>query len=1021
MVVWIKSSRRYFMIYRIIGRGGSGKTAYILQAIKKSHDAGKECIFLTPEQQSIAAEKALCDLLGSGYNLTTEILNFERLPDRVFRENGGVTISRADSKTLSLFTAIACENAKEKLSLYSDSALDKDFTKKISATIERMGQSGITPEKLVNAATLLKGENPSFKEKLYDIAQIYYDYTEILNKGYADSTGVQKLLYESLVENNFFKGKTVFIDGYYNFTKAQYPIIDLIFRGAEDTYITILYDEKEKSGIFDINKETLLLTEKAAQGIKDIYPDEIRQRTSTLEYIEKNLFAPAEGVTATDDSVSVISCKTPYEESECIAREIINLVKSGYRYRDIYIAMRDNTRLEGFLDAALNRFGIPFYLADKEELSSTELSSLMLSLLEIAYTDWSTSAVIRYALSSFSPLTRKESDLLAIYAESWKIRGKRWYGVEEWLMNPSGYKTAFSKREEDMLSTVNSGREKLLFALEAYTTDLKSKNLTVSQGVRAIYNHLIHIEADKALEKRAEALLESGHDDEAAKISAVWDSLMSILNTLYETAGNQKVTAKRLYDLIRLMMDEYKIGAIPSYSDSIEIGNASIMRPSQCKVMIISGMNDGVFPASPEASGLFSNSEKEFLCSVGIESEILPDSFMKNEFLLFYNLCAAPEKKLILTYSENSPSGGKDRISMFADTILRLSGINCLKKYVPCKTRVKKSSLTNKIDTFSEEVSLTPYEPLTLRLSASRIEAYLRCPFSYFCKYILSLEKYEKASLNPMDMGTYFHSIIEDFTKSLFETGSFKSKNSEEIKEFLEEAKEKYKEKVFHGKSNQREKYSFDKHKTVLLPLLSNINDEFAAGGFVPEAFEGKTSSVYPITEKTKAKLSGIADRIDVLEKDGKKYIRIIDYKTGKKTISEKDVKNGFEMQMLTYLFSACENGETPAGVMYFNCGMPSKDDKPFQRKGLMLDDDAVKQGMEFLVDNNHFSKRSFKKPEVFEELKDSVSENIRKTGKNIIDGKMSIKPQTIKSKNPCKFCSAKLYCRKKLTEDENE
>ena len=85
-------------------------------------------------------------------------------------------------------------------------------------------------------------------------------------------------------------------------------------------------------------------------------------------------------------------------------------------------------------------------------------------------------------------------------------------------------------------------------------------------------------------------------------------------------------------------MDEYKVGVLPSFSDSVEVGNASVMRPSDSKVVFVLGMNDGVFPASPSSSGLFSDAEKEFLKSVGIESETLPDEFLKNEFLLFYNL-----------------------------------------------------------------------------------------------------------------------------------------------------------------------------------------------------------------------------------------------------------------------------------------------------------------------------------------------------------------------------------------------
>ena len=1007
------------MIYRIIGRGGSGKTAYILEAIKKAHEEGKDCIFLTPEQQSITAERDLCSLLGSGYNLTTEILNFERLPDRVFRENGGVTLSRADSKTLSLFTALACENAKEKLSAYENSALDKEFTKKVSATIGRLENSGVDSKDLIHASTLSQSQNASFKEKLLDIAQIYYEYTSLLEKGYADSAGIQKKLYESLKENNFFEGKTVFIDGYYNFTKAEHPIIEMIFKGAKDTYITILYDENEQSGIFDVNKKTLELIERMGKGVKDVYVQKERSRTPCLSYLEKNLFSEKSGFKG-DESVSVVLCKNPFEESDFVAREIIKLVKNGYRYKDIYISVRNNDRFEGFLDAALNRYGIPFYSAGKEKLSSKELSSLILSLLEISFTDWSTQSVIRYANSFFSPLSNKEADLLSIYAESWRIKGKRWYKGEEWLMNPSGYKTSFSEREKFMLETVNTAKEKLLFSLEAYTTDLKSKNLTVAKGVRAIYNHLIHIKADESLEKRAETLLQQGKDKEASEISALWDSVMSILNTLYETAGSLKVTAKRLHDLIKLMMDEYEIGVLPTSSDSVEIGNSSIMRPSDCKVMICMGMNDGVFPASPDSSGLFSNSEKEFLRSVGIESETLPDEFMKNEFLLFYNLCAAPTDKLILTASENSSNGKKERISIFADTIIRLIGKEFLSKFVQPKTVKKSSNKRNdkNVDTFSETVSISPCEPDVINLSSTKIETYLKCPFSYYCKYILALENFEKATLNPLDTGTYFHNVIEKFTKSLFETGEFKGKSAEEIKSFAEQEKQSYIEKIFHGSNNEREHYSFEKHEKVIIPLLQNINDEFASGGFTPIQVEGKTDLVYEVTEKTKAILRGYADRIDVFEKDGKKYVRVVDYKTGKRTINESDVKDGYEMQMLTYLFSACKNGEIPAGVMYFLCGMPGKNDKEFQRNGIMLDDENVKEAMKFLSDNKFFSEKSFKAEEVFTELKNAVAENVSKVGKGIIGGKMDIYPVTRKSKSPCKYCSAQLYCRKKLTEE---
>ena len=81
-------------------------------------------------------------------------------------------------------------------------------------------------------------------------------------------------------------------------------------------------------------------------------------------------------------------------------------------------------------------------------------------------------------------------------------------------------------------------------------------------------------------------------------------------------------------------------------------------------------------------------------------------------------------------------------------------------------------------ESFSENTILSPTEPEILKLSATKMEDYLKCPFSYYCKYVLGLEAFEKAVLSPSEKGTFFHAILEDFARSLFETGTFKSKTN---------------------------------------------------------------------------------------------------------------------------------------------------------------------------------------------------------------------------------------------------
>ena len=114
--------------------------------------------------------------------------------------------------------------------------------------------------------------------------------------------------------------------------------------------------------------------------------------------------------------------------------------------------------------------------------------------------------------------------------------------------------------------------------------------------------------------------------------------------------------------------------------------------------------------------------------------------------------------------------------------------------------------------------------------------------------------------------------------------------------------------------------------------------------------------------------MSGVADRVDGWLHDGKLYLRVVDYKTGRKAFSLSDVWYGMGLQMLLYLFALERSGPArygheivPAGVLY----VPARDvlipaDRRLspeeaakeragavRRSGLLLDDAAVLHAME--------------------------------------------------------------------------
>ena len=115
--------------------------------------------------------------------------------------------------------------------------------------------------------------------------------------------------------------------------------------------------------------------------------------------------------------------------------------------------------------------------------------------------------------------------------------------------------------------------------------------------------------------------------------------------------------------------------------------------------------------------------------------------------------------------------------------------------------------------------------------------------------------------------------------------------------------------------------------------------------------------------------ISGFVDRVDGWVKDGRLNLRVVDYKTGRKSFDLTDVWNGMGLQMLLYLFTLRKEGKDlfggheidPAGVLY----LPARDaviagsrtmteaarrqavDRELRRRGLVLDDPEVLEAME--------------------------------------------------------------------------
>ncbi|NCC68418.1 MAG: ATP-dependent nuclease subunit B, partial [Clostridia bacterium] len=263
-----------------------------------------------------------------------------------------------------------------------------------------------------------------------------------------------------------------------------------------------------------------------------------------------------------------------------------------------------------------------------------------------------------------------------------------------------------------------------------------------------------------------------------------------------------------------------------------------------------------------------------------------------------------------------------------------------------------------------------------LSLSPSRTDAFSACRFSYFLRYGLKLNERERAGFEAPELGSFIHYVLENVAGEISKGIGFKAVTSEETNALVDKYTDFYIADKLGGfeEKSPRFIYLFDRLRPSVRRVVADMVRELSKSDFVPLDFElgfingGALPPVRLSDGKNELYINGIADRVDGYFRDGKLYLRIIDYKTGKKSFSLSDIWYGMGMQMLLYLFALEQEGENrydaeivPAGVLY----VPARDTlvsasgdlsdeelnkakaKTRKRSGLILDDNYIISAME--------------------------------------------------------------------------
>ena len=261
-------------------------------------------------------------------------------------------------------------------------------------------------------------------------------------------------------------------------------------------------------------------------------------------------------------------------------------------------------------------------------------------------------------------------------------------------------------------------------------------------------------------------------------------------------------------------------------------------------------------------------------------------------------------------------------------------------------------------------------------MSASRMDKYKSCHFSYFMQYGLKAEPRRAAGFQAPEYGTFVHYVLEHVLRACRERGGVKEVPEEELRTLAQAAVERYVSEELGGLEHEtaRFRYLFRRLLKSVYAVVDNVAEELRSSQFQPISFElgfGAGKDLPPVelsVDGMTVSISGFVDRVDGWEHDGRLYLRVVDYKTGRKTFDLTDIWNGMGLQMLLYLFTLEREGEAlynreiiPAGVLY----LPARDavvagsramseaerrrkvDAELRRRGIVLDEPEVLAAME--------------------------------------------------------------------------
>lgn len=1064
------------MLNLLRARAGRDIRGELLERMGRS-DARRR-LLIVPEQFSHESERAMCAVLGGGASMSCEVLSFTRLAGRLTDAAGGGAAPMLDPGGRMLLMYAALRRVADALTTYRAPSRKPAFLTGLLATVDECRSYRVEPEALMAAGEELGGRQG---DKLKDLGLIYAAYRGLEAQGAADPRGRLDRLAVQLEGTHWGAGMAFYVYGFTDFTPQEERVLSALMAQGELTVALVCGGEDDPSGIFQpalrCAGRLARLAKAGAVPVREEVLDRPLARCPSLAFLEENLFGEGPGQAwAGECAVVRVAAASPRQEVEWCAAEILRLLREeNCRCRDIAVCAR---RLDGYgelVESVFARYGVPVFLSAMEDVLEKPVLALVTSALAAAGSDYPYEELFRYLKTGLTGITEEERDLLENYVLTWDLKGPAWTRQKPWDMHPEGYGREFTPADTALVAWLDGLRRRVIAPLEALR---KGTDKTGRGRALALYQLLEDIDLPTRLGQRADSLDRRGERTAAAQYRQLWDILAGGLEQCALLLGDTELELEEFSRLFSLVLSQYDVGAIPVSLDAVTVGDAPRMAHKEVKALFLLGADSGAIPDCAVSPGLFTDQDRDALSAMEVELAPRQEDKLRREMTIAYETCCRPSQRLYVSYSAGEGDNQRTPCFLWArlgalfpdapvrdggDPLARLSAPDAALELAGSSPAVAEAlkrvpGLSDRVERIQDaagwrrgRLSRPVVDALfgpVVPMSATKLDLVNSCHFGYFLRFGLDAKPRQRAAFRAAEYGTFVHDVLERTLRAAREEGA-PLDDVRAVERLSQAAAERYEREVLSNLEGEPARFRvlFQRMKGAALAVARSVCAELAVSDFTPAAFElgfgpGKDLPPVEVEQGVRLRLTGYVDRVDQWLHEGKRYVRVVDYKTGKKSFDFADVADGRGLQMLLYLFALRREGKgllgpeetVPAGVLYVPARTPLVDgerdmsdgeiqrarDRLLRRQGLVLDDPDVLSAMErpageyrFLpVGTGRGGGDSLVTPAQMEALDGYITAALRAAAGELAAGNIDADPYWQGAdKNPCRWCDYKAAC----------